>query len=89
MKSNLFFLKILLLFWLFSCSNHAISHKIELPKTQSINQADSWAVCKSINVRMYLKPDSNSKLVETLWYGSIVEIKSRTLLPEKNNVTPQ
>jgi uncharacterized protein YgiM (DUF1202 family) len=55
---------------------------IVLPPAPLVSETESWAVIKAAYLRLREQPESDSRLVTTLWKGYVLEVKSRS--PEKS-----
>ena len=51
---------------------------IELPPAPLVSESESWAVIEAAYLRLRERPESNAKLVTTLWKGYVLEVKSRS-----------
>ena len=51
---------------------------IELPPAPLISESESWAVIEAAYLRLRERPETEAKLVTTLWKGYVLEVLSRS-----------
>ncbi len=87
------YLLILILFLIFSCSNNKNNQEnenvyIELFDTFSPKELNQWAVTKFDSLKLRETPEEDSKIINHLPLGSVVEIiKKENKLREFTNIT--
>ncbi len=51
---------------------------IELPPAPLISESERWAVIEAAYLRLRERPETDSRLVTTLWKGYVLEVLSRS-----------